>query len=161
MTMRMKRWLTGGLLATSFCLWGTASADTNLVFGIYAADERVKMTWQCGSLLEAMEAHMTRSLNEPVVIEVDASESFDEGVEAVVAGRVDFARFPNVERSWVIHPDVPDHVVAAWREAVQTLKFEELTYRIDPHVFVEGGYGHCRELERLADSTPAFAGTTN
>lgn len=161
MTTRTRPWLTATLVVAGCCLAGAASAEQHLVFGIYAADQRVKMTWQCGSVVAAMEAHMTRSLDEAVVIDIDASESFDEGVEAVTAGRVDFARFPNVERSWVIHPDVPDHVVAAWREAVEVLRFEELPYRVNPHVFVEGGYGHCREIERLADSGPLFAGTTN
>lgn len=140
--------LVAGLLAGSF----PAHADINLMFGIYAPDRRIQMMWQCGSLVSAMEERMSAALNEPVYIEVDINQNYDQGVEDVTAGLVDFARFPNVERGWVIHPDVPDTVVDAWRQAFEALNFERLPFLVSSDVFVEGSYGYCYELERVARS---------
>ena len=139
--------LTAGLVASV-----PASADLDLMFGIYAADRRVKMMWQCASLVSAMEEHMSRSLDEPVAIAIDINQNYDQGVENVTAGLVDFARFPNVDRGWVIHPDVSEPIVDAWRQAFTALSFERLPYLADPNVFIEGSYGYCQELERLAAS---------
>jgi len=144
--------LATALLSVGLVVSMPANADVDLMFGIYAADQRVKMMWQCGSLVNAMEEHMSRSLDEPVAIEIDVDQNYDQGVEDVTAGLVDFARFPNVDRGWVIHPDVPEPVIDAWRQAFTVLGFERLAYFADPHVFIEGSYGYCQELERLVAS---------
>ena len=149
--------LAACVLAGSF----PAHADVDLVFGIYAPDKRVKMMWQCGSLVTAMEEHMSASLEKPVFIEVDINQSYDQGVDDVTAGLVDFARFPNVERGWVIHPDVPDTVIDAWREAFTALKFERLPFLVNSDVFVEGKYGYCHELERIARSEQLLGANDN
>lgn len=148
----IRRFSSAALFAVAVAGSLPARADVDLVFGIYAADQRVKMMWQCGTVVSAMEERMSRTLDEPVVIEVDINQNYDQGVEDVTAGLVDFARFPNVERGWVIHPDVPEPVIDAWREAFAALKFEHLPYLISPQVFIEGSYGFCDELERLAAS---------
>ena len=140
------------LLAVGVVAPGAAAADVNLIFGIYAADQRVKMMWQCGSLVTAMEDRMSATLEEPVFIEVDINQNYDQGVDDVTAGLVDFARFPNVDHGWVIHPDVAEPVVAAWREAFKAMNFENLPYLASPNIFIEGTYGYCQELERLAAS---------
>ena len=144
--------LRAALLAAGVAGTAPASADVDLMFGVYAADQRVKMMWQCGSLVSAMEERMSEDLGEPVIIEVDINQNYDQGVEDVTAGLVDFARFPNVDHGWVIHPDVDERVVAAWRKAFTALNFERLPYLANPHIFVEGSYGYCEELERLAES---------
>ncbi|GMQ76993.1 MAG: hypothetical protein BMS9Abin01_2298 [Gammaproteobacteria bacterium] len=140
------------LVATGITAVAPATADVDLIFGIYAADQRVKLMWQCASLVGAMEERMSSALDEPVAIEVDINQNYDQGVDDVTAGLVDFARFPNVDRGWVIHPDVPERVVAAWREAFAALNFERLPYLASPNIFIEGNYGYCQELERLATS---------
>ena len=104
-----------------------------------------------------MEERMSTTLDEPVVIEVDINQNYDQGVDDVTAGLVDFARFPNVDRGWVIHPDVSERVVDAWREAFLALNFERLPYLASPNIFIEGNYGYCHELERLADSERLFS----
>lgn len=152
MTTCIKRLSSAALCALAIICSLPAHADVELMFGIYAADQRVKMMWQCGTLVSAMEEHMSKTLDEPVVIEVDINQNYNQGVEDVTAGLVDFARFPNVDRGWVIHPDVPEPVIDAWREAFTALNFERLPYLINPHVFIEGSYGYCYELERLAAS---------
>lgn len=152
MTIRIKRLLCAALLSAGVVVSLPASADVDLMFGIYAADQRVKKMWQCGTLVAAMEDRMSITLDEPVTIEVDINQNYDQGVDDVTAGVVDFARFPNVDRGWVIHPDVSESVVAAWREAFVALSFERLPYLANPQVFIEGNYGYCHELERLAKS---------
>ena len=152
MTTGIKRLFCAALISAGMTASATVSAEVDLMFGIYAADQRVKMMWQCGSLVAAMEDRMSVTLDEPVTIEVDINQSYDQGVDDVTAGLVDFARFPNVDRGWVIHPDVSERVVEAWRQAFKELNFERLPYLASPNVFIEGNYGYCHELERLAES---------
>jgi hypothetical protein len=152
MSAWIRKILCPALLGASVVVATPASADIALMFGVYAADQRVKMMWQCGSLVTAMEERMSVVLDEPVAIEVDINQNYDQGVDDVTAGLVDFARFPNIDRGWVIHPDVSQRVVAAWREAFTALNFENLPYLANPNIFVEGNYGYCQELERLAAS---------
>ncbi|MEE8286007.1 MAG: hypothetical protein V3R72_04880 [Gammaproteobacteria bacterium] len=152
MTTVIRKILSAALLGAGFAVSMPASADVELVFGIYAADNRVKMMWQCGILVAAMEERMGTTLDEPVAIEIDINQNYDQGVDDVTAGLVDFARFPNVDHGWVIHPDVSERVVGAWREAFVALNFEHLPYLANPQIFIEGTYGYCHELERLAAS---------
>lgn len=152
MTTPIRKILCAALLGAGVIVTTPASADVELMFGIYAADNRVKMMWQCGSLVAAMEDRMGATLDERVAIEIDINQNYDQGVEDVTAGLVDFARFPNVDHGWVIHPDVSERVVGAWREAFTALNFERLPYLANPQIFIEGSYGYCHELERLAAS---------
>jgi len=152
MSTFIRKILCAALLGAGVIVTTPASADVELMFGIYAADQRVKMMWQCGSLVAAMEERMGATLDEPVVIEIDINQNYDQGVNDVTAGLVDFARFPNVDHGWVIHPDVSERVVGAWREAFAALNFERLPYLANPQIFIEGSYGYCHELERLAAS---------
>ncbi len=152
MSTCIRKFVRGALLGIGLAASLPAAADVDLMFGIYAADQRVKMMWQCGTLVSAMEERMSADLEEPVVIEVDINQNYDQGVDDVTAGLVDFARFPNVDHGWVIHPDVSERIVVAWREAYERLNFERLPYLANPQIFVEGKYGYCQELERLAAS---------
>jgi len=152
MTSGFRTLLGAALLAAGVIASLPANADVELMFGVYAADQRVKMMWQCGRLVTAMEERMSATLEQRVAIEVDINQNYDQGVDDVTAGLVDFARFPNVDHGWVIHPDVSEEVVDAWREAFKALNFERLPYMANPHIFVEGSYGYCQELERLAES---------
>lgn len=152
MSKRISRTGTAALLGACMLLGAPARADVDLIFGIYAAEQPVRLMWQCGRLVEAMESHMSGTLDEPVTIDVQVNESFDIGVEDVTAGYVDFAHFPNVERHWVIHPDVAEPVIDAWRAAYLELDLERLPYMVDAHVFIEGDTGHCQALERRVAS---------
>lgn len=152
MTTRISKFLIAALLGAGVVVSSPVLADVDLTFGIYAADQRVKMTWQCGVLVSAMEEHMSRVLDEPVAIDIEINQSYDDGVDDVTAGLVDFARFPNVDSGWVIHPDVPAPIIEAWRDAFAALDLERLPYLLNPNVFIEGSYGYCHELERLAAS---------
>jgi hypothetical protein len=150
MNTRIRSITGAALLAAGLAVSVPATADVDLKFGVYAADQRVKMMWQCESLVSAMEQRMSAALEEPVAIDVDIDQNYDHGIDDVTAGLVDFARFPNVDHGWVIHPDVAERVVAAWREAFEGLNFEQLPYLANPQIFVEGSYGYCYQLERLA-----------
>ena len=152
MSICIRKILCAALLGAGTVISMPANADVELMFGIYAADQRVKMMWQCGSLVTAMEKRMSSTLDEPVTIEININQNYDQGLDDVTAGLVDFARFPNVDHGWVIHPEVSERVVGAWREALVALDFERLPYLANPHIFIEGTYGYCHELERLAAS---------
>lgn len=160
MIVSIRKTIRFALVACALAGSFPAHADVNLVFGIYAPDKRVKMMWQCGSLVTAMEEHMSGILDEPVYIEVDINQNYNQGVDDVTAGLVDFARFPNVERGWVIHPDVAEPIIDAWRRAFVALNFERLPFLMNSDVFVEGSYGYCHELDRLATSGK-LVGTSN
>ena len=54
MTTFIRKILCAALLGTGVVVATPASADVELMFGIYAADNRVKMMWQCGSLVAAV-----------------------------------------------------------------------------------------------------------
>ena len=146
------RLIAAKLFLLGLVLSAAAKADVDLYFGIYAADQRVKKMWQCGELISAIEQHMSDQLDETVMIEIEVDQNYDRGVEAVMSGVVDFARFPNIEKSWVIHPDVPAPVVSAWRDAYRAINFERLPYMVSDHVYVEGGNGYCRALQQMAAS---------
>lgn len=152
MRKRTSRALIVALLGASVAIATPARADVDLVFGIYAAETPVRMMWQCGRLVQAMERHMSGTLDEQVLIDIEVKQDFDEGVDDIISGHVDFAHFPNVERHWVIHPNVPDRVIEAWRAAYLELDFERLPYMVDAHVFIEGDTGHCQALERKVAS---------
>jgi hypothetical protein len=161
MSTCIQRFLGAALFGVGLIVSVPANADVDLMFGIYAADQRVRMMWQCGTLVSAMEERMSTDLEESVVIEVDINQSYDQGVDDVTAGLVDFARFPNVDHGWVIHPEVSDRVVVAWREAYKGLNFERLPYLANPQIFIEGKYGYCQELERLAASESMLGALSN
>ena len=156
MSKRISRTCTATLIGACMLLGAPARADIDLYFGIYAADQPVRMMWQCGQLVEAVEKRMSVTLEERVTIDVKVDQNFDDGVEDVIAGYVDFAHFPNVERHWVIHPDVPERVIDAWRSAYQALDLERLPYMVDAHVYIEGDTGHCEALERQVASDRVY-----
>jgi len=80
-----------------FCLFlfnsVLANAEIVLDFGIYASDKPSEMVKQFRPMLNVLEAGLSRSLDEPVVINLQVASSYEKGVAALVTGKVDFARF--------------------------------------------------------------------
>ena len=70
-----------------------AHAEIVLDFGIYTSDKPSAMVKQFRPVLNALEIGLSRSLDEPVVINLQVSSSYAKGVAALVTGKVDFARF--------------------------------------------------------------------
>ena len=77
-----------------FCLALTsASADLELVFGAYTADKPTAVVKQFQPFLNLLTDELSKEMGEPVKIKMKIARSYDEGIEDLVQGRVDFSRF--------------------------------------------------------------------
>jgi phosphonate transport system substrate-binding protein len=72
---------------------GAAQAEIRIPFGVYAADKPETVTRQFRPLLDAIEAAMTRRMGQSVHIQLNVADSYEEGMAALRAGKVAFARF--------------------------------------------------------------------
>jgi len=70
-----------------------ASADVELVFGLYTSDKPSKMVEQFRPSLHVLELRLTALLDEPVTIRTHVAKSYEEGLKDLLDGRVDFSRF--------------------------------------------------------------------
>lgn len=70
-----------------------ASADVELVFGLYTSDKPSKMVEQFRPSLHVLEQRLTALLQEPVTIRTHVAKNYDEGLNDLLEGRVDFSRF--------------------------------------------------------------------
>ena len=70
-----------------------AYADVSLDFGIYASDKPTEVVRQFKPVLRVLEASLTKKLRQPVTIKTHVSATYEKGIQALVTGRVDFARF--------------------------------------------------------------------
>ncbi|MGB7933228.1 MAG: PhnD/SsuA/transferrin family substrate-binding protein, partial [Gammaproteobacteria bacterium] len=70
-----------------------ATADIDLVFGVYTSDKPSTMVQQFRPALNVLEDRLTDLLSEPVRIRTSVSKSYDDGLRDLVEGTVDFARF--------------------------------------------------------------------
>jgi phosphate/phosphite/phosphonate ABC transporter binding protein len=87
--------LCGGVLACVLTAIGAgpASADIQLVFGLYTSDKPSTMVQQFRPALNVLEERLTDLLSEPVKIRTRVAKSYDDGLKDLVDGTVDFARF--------------------------------------------------------------------
>ncbi len=72
---------------------GPAAADLQLKFGVYTADKPTAVVRQFRPVLDALERGLSRLRNEPVEISMQVARTYEQGVEDLVQGRVDFSRF--------------------------------------------------------------------
>jgi len=80
------------ILALVFFVFSTsASAQINLVFGVYTADKPTAMVKAYRPVLAALEKELARELNEPVKIKLQVASSYQKGIDALVNGTVDFS----------------------------------------------------------------------
>ena len=144
----------------------TVLADISVVLGVYAYDDHTKLVWTCDGVLHALEERMTRELEEDVHVIVRVDADYQRGVIDIAEGAVQFARFPNIDEYWVIHPSVSLGVIEAWRDAVVELRLEDLlrvwqhdltSARVDRRTFddksrrIEDEFGSCEQLgQRIA-----------
>lgn len=70
-----------------------ARAETTLAFGVYTTDKPTSMVNQFRPLLDALEAGLSERLGEPVTIRMQIAKTYEEGLQDLVKGRVDFSRF--------------------------------------------------------------------
>lgn len=69
-----------------------AQADVTLKFGVYTSDKPTTMVKMFRPVLNALEAKLTEKLGEPTRISLQVAATYDQGIDDLVAGRVNFAR---------------------------------------------------------------------
>ncbi len=79
------------LLYAAMCR--SAFADVNFIFGVYASDKPTAMVQSFRPLLNDLEALLATRLGEPVSIKIQVSKTYEDGIDDLVEGKVDFARF--------------------------------------------------------------------
>lgn len=70
-----------------------ASADINLVFGTYAADKPTETVKTFKPFLAYLADEMSENLGERVTISMQIARNYEDGIDDLVSGKVDFARF--------------------------------------------------------------------
>ena len=81
------------ILLTSLFFSGSVLAETELRFGIYATDLASTLVKKFKPLLKHVEARMSENLGEPVKIKLVISKTYELGLDSLLNGDVDFARF--------------------------------------------------------------------
>ena len=61
------------------------------------------------------------ALDREVELELYLSDSYDEGVNDVTEGVVQFGRFPNIPSKWVLSHHISDTVADAWLVALRSV----------------------------------------
>lgn len=87
----MKTLITTGIILTSI-FTTTVQAEVNLRFGVYTSDKPTTMVKMFRPVLNALENQLTKKLDEPVHISLQVASSYQQGVDDLVNGQVDFAR---------------------------------------------------------------------
>lgn len=64
-----------------------------LTFGVYASERASELVEQFRPLLNVLEKTATTSLGEPVSITIKVAPTYEQGIDDLAQGRVDFARF--------------------------------------------------------------------
>ncbi|OQX36959.1 MAG: hypothetical protein B0D91_07920 [Oceanospirillales bacterium LUC14_002_19_P2] len=68
------------------------NAEVFLRFGVYTSDKPTEMVRKFRPVLNALEHQLTTVLDEPVRIRLKVAASYEQGIEDLVSGKVDFAR---------------------------------------------------------------------
>lgn len=92
----MRKILHKTILATllvGFAVVSPAAADVTLSFGVYASDKPSAMVRQFRPVLNVLEDRMTKLVGEPVEIRLQVAKTYEQGIDDLVLGKVDFARF--------------------------------------------------------------------
>jgi phosphonate transport system substrate-binding protein len=82
------------LILTLACVFAApAYGEINLIFGSYTADKPTETVRKFMPFLNYLSKEMTITLNEPVKIKLKIASDYEEGIENLTEGRVDFSRF--------------------------------------------------------------------
>lgn len=85
---------------------GQAWAEVTIKFGVYATDSRSAVEASLRPILGVLETHMSKNLGEPVNITIQIAPTYEEGLDDLVKGNVDFARLGPA--SYVLGKDAND-----------------------------------------------------
>lgn len=76
-----------------FAALSTSHAEVDLLFGLYTSDKPTELKKMFDPILKELEKKVSAKLGEPVKISIKFSKTYEQGVNALVEGNVDFARF--------------------------------------------------------------------
>jgi len=80
------------ILLITLLFSASSSAEINLIFGLYTSDKPTTMVTKFRPFINTLEAQLTQKLQQPVNIKMHISSNYNEGVEALTSGKVDFSR---------------------------------------------------------------------
>ena len=89
----MQRYFISLMLMLVFSSTSTIYASETLVFGLYANEKPSTIIKKFRPIIQQLEIDLTRLMGKEVSIETDIAPSYDDGIERLTSGRVDFARF--------------------------------------------------------------------
>lgn len=84
---------TLSILALSLLLSPVVHADVALTFGLYASDKPSEMVKMFQPSLRALALKMQAQLGEPVRIKLKVAKTYEQGLDNLVTGAVDFSQF--------------------------------------------------------------------
>jgi phosphate/phosphite/phosphonate ABC transporter binding protein len=84
--------LTSTIFILISLFMATAQAEIKLKFGVYTSDKPTTMVRMFRPLLNTLEINLAEKLGEPVSISLQVASNYDQGIENLVNGQVDFAR---------------------------------------------------------------------
>ncbi len=90
---RVKKIIKPVLLLSVLMMQSSLQADVVLKFGVYTSDKPSTVVRQFRPVLNMLEKNLSAKLNENVTMRMQVAKSYAEGIDDLVAGRVDFSRF--------------------------------------------------------------------
>lgn len=76
-----------------FIVLSQAHADIKLSFGLYSSDTPTTLVKKFRPIINSLEKKLSKDLSTNVSIKLSISKSYEEGIDSLVNGQVDFARF--------------------------------------------------------------------
>ncbi|MDH5182006.1 MAG: phosphate/phosphite/phosphonate ABC transporter substrate-binding protein [Gammaproteobacteria bacterium] len=70
-----------------------ANESIQLAFGLYASDKPTTLVQKFRPILNKLEKDLSGELHKEVKIKLSISKTYEEGIEQLISGKVDFARF--------------------------------------------------------------------
>ncbi len=146
--MRLTRIVSVLLLPALAAIWpAAAQADLALTFGVYSSDKPTAMVRQFRPILNALEKNMSKIRGEPVKIRMQVAKTYQEGMNDLVTGKVDFSRFGPA--SYIIAKESDNNIEIL---AVETIKGK----RVFNGVIVVGKNSPIKTIRELHGKSFAF-----
>lgn len=91
----MRRWMLLGGLCTLLCslMSSPLHAASELRFGVYTTDKPTAMVKKLRPIMNALETALSQRLGKPVTLRMQVARNYAQGLQDLVTGKVDFARF--------------------------------------------------------------------
>lgn len=89
---RLRFFTVAGFCILHFVVPPESSAQEHLYFGVYTSDKPTEMVKQFRPILNALEEGMGKRLGRLVKISMQVAGSYEEGIDDIVKGNVDFCR---------------------------------------------------------------------